>query len=216
MRTARVFSVLTVELFIITAGCQAPDKSPTITGASKTQHESKADQPMRAVLTAQNNPTTIANRGAPSLEDHFRPAAWVFIDDQAGDYVERDGNPLVQWHTKTPVSSSPTFRVEAYEPLLGTPKDFNCLLDTVESVDGSVIAYAIQADEGTFDVGRTYSLLKPGDNFVIRNRTTGDIVTEIGPLVSGTYLMVAGVKSVQTDSNGLTITQFAVEEGAGD
>lgn len=107
----------------------------------------------------------------------------------------------------------PTFRVEAYGPLLGTPKDFACTLDTFESADGSAIAYGIKAAEGTFEAGYDYSLLKPGDNFTVRNRITGDVVSEIPPFVPGIYLIAAAVKNLETGKEGLAITYFTVEQG---
>jgi hypothetical protein len=206
MRTCAIAIVLTAGVLVYWAGCQAP--------SSRGPADEGQQQPARrASLTAQNNPTTLAGRGEPSLEDTFRPAAWIFIDGREGAFLERDGNPQVQWFIEDPVGSSPTFRVEAYEPVLGVPRDFNCILDTVESADGSKIEYAFSAEEGTFRVGYEYSLLNPGENFTVRNRTTGDVVAEIPPLAPGTYLLAAGVKNLGTGKEGLAITYFTVGEG---
>ena len=46
--------------------------------------------------------------------------------------------------------------MEALTSLLGIPTNFACTLDTWESTDGSKIAYAIKAEDGTFRVGRDY------------------------------------------------------------
>ncbi len=206
MRTAIIVCTLTAGLLVFFAGCASGKKPKTIDGSGKTVQ--------RAVFTANNNPTTLAGRGEPSLDDIHRPAVWVFVDGQQGEFIERDGNPQVQWVIEGSVNASPTFRIEAFGPLLGTPKDLACTLDTVESADGSSIAYAIKADVGTFQLGRDYSLLKPGDYFTIRNRLTGDVVMEIAPLAPGTYLLAAGVKNTEAKTEGLAITHFTVGEYA--
>ena len=125
-------------------------------------------------------------------------------------FIESNGKPQVEWVIDGFVSSSPTFRVEAYEPLLGTPRDFSCTLDTVKSADGSKIAYSIKAVTGTFKTGHDYPLLRPGKDFVVRNRTTGDVVSEIAPLVTGQYMIAAGVKNLDASTEGVAITYFTV------
>ena len=164
-------------------------------------------------MTASNNPTTLAGRGEPSLDDAERPAAWVFVDDRSGTFTEHKGHPQLQWEIKQSVSASPTFRVEAYGPLLGTPKDFKFRLKTVESTDGSDVSYAVSARKGDFVVGRKYSLLQPGDNFVIRNWATGDVVRQIAPLAPGRYLLAGGVRNAATRKEAAAITFFTVGEG---
>ena len=214
MRTVTVIGTLAVIIVSFSAGCTASGKTPIAPAGDAGQRHSQP--PPRARLTAANNPTSLGGRGEPSLEDPFRPATWVYLDGQEGRFIEREGNPQVQWLVDGPISATPTFRIEAYGPLLGAPRDFSCALDTVESTDGSTIAYAIKADEGTFEAGRDYSLLEPGSNFTIRNRITGDAVSEIAPLAPGTYLLAAAVKNLQTDKEGLAITYFVVGEDPGE
>ena len=191
MRTATIVCTLTAGMLVFSAGCASGKKPKTIAGSGKAAPG--------AVFTVTSNPTTLAGRGEPSLDDIHRPAAWIFVDGQEGKFIEHDGNPQVQWMIDGPVSTSPIFRVEAFEPLLGAPKDLACTLDTVDSADGSAIAYAIKADEGTFQLGRDYALLQPGD---------------IAPLAQGIYLFAAGVKNAKTKKEGLAITYFTVGEGA--
>ncbi len=226
MKRIRDFTWLTVGTLIICVGCAQPGKGSNLAGdapldTSRQPDEKNAPSPagqivQRTAFTARNNPTTRDRGGEPSLDDFYRPAVWVYIDGKEGGFIERDGNPQVQWQIQGPVSASPTFRVEAFAPLLGTPKDFLCTLDTIEASDGSKVAYAIKANEGTFILGRDYSLLCPGENFVIRNRTTGDVVSEVAPLVPGTYLLAAGAKNTDTGKEGLAITYFTVREGDGE
>lgn len=167
----------------------------------------------RKALTASNNPTTAAGRGEPSLDDFLRPAAWIDIDGHPGKPAEQEGRPLAHWRVDEPVKPAPTFAVQAYAPLLGDPRDFSGVLSTVDSVNGAKISYSIQAEEGAFEAWRSYSLLRPGAEFTIRNRTTGDVVSEIAPLTPGTYMLAAAVKNLQTGHESLAMTYFAVAEG---
>jgi len=212
MRTLRISATLIAGLVIIGTGCHRSERQKTERHDRQKQAAKTAARP--AALTAENNPTAVAGRGQPSLEDGYRPAAWIYINDQGGTFLEREGNPQVQWIIEKPVGPSPTFRVEGYEPLLGRPKDFNCLIDTLEAKDGSKVAYAVAANPGTFEVGRAYSLLQPGNNFVIRNRATGDVLTEIASLGPGTYLIVAGVKNLEMGREALAVTSFTVAENS--
>jgi hypothetical protein len=205
--------MLVAGLLIIGTGCGRSERTKTA-GHHRQRQTPKAAAP-RAPITAEKNPTTLAGRGQPSLDDEFRPAAWIYMDDHGGTYIEREGNPQVQWIIEDPARPTPTFRIEAYQPLLGNPKDLNCVIDTVDSSDGSKVAYVISSKPGTFEVGRTYSLLRPGDDFIIRNRATGDVVSEIAPLAPGTYLIAAGLKNLETDKEALAITYFTVGEGTG-
>jgi len=215
-----------VGMLALYAGCKQAEKRVGSAGeggaqVAKPTAEEKAQpapptQPStRASFTAENNPTARAGRGVPDLNEFYRPAAWIYVDGQEGRFVEEGGQLRVQWTIETPVSESPTFRVEAFEPLLGSPKDFACTLDAVEG-GGSSTAYAIKAVEGTFEVGREYSLLRPGDNFVVRNRVSGDVVQEIPPLPPGHYMIAAGIKNLQTGKEALAITSFTVAESATD
>ena len=184
-----------------------PDKPAT----TERKPEAKPGDGKREVFTAENNPTTKAGRGAPDLENPQSPAAWVFIDGKAGKFKEEGGQPLLQWFLDDPVGPSPKFHVEAFEPLLGTPKDFKAVLRSVEAVDGVDLVYGIAAKEGTFEVGKEYSLLNPGENFVIRNGLTGDEVKEISPLTSGKYAIAAGVTNGATGKQSLAVTYFTVK-----
>lgn len=226
MKRVRDFKWLTAGILTICVGCAQPGKGSGLAGdapldtsrrwAEKNAPSTAGQSVQRAAFTAQSNPTTRDRGGEPSLDDFYRPAVWVYIDGNEGRFIERDGNPQVQWQIDGPVSALPTFRVEAFAPLLGTPKDFLCTLDTIEADDGSKVAYAIKANEGAFILGRDYSLLCPGEDFVIRNRTTGDVVSEVAPLVPGTYLLAAGLKNLDTGNEGLAITYFTVREGDGE
>ena len=164
------------------------------------------------VFTDETNPTTKCGRGEPSLDDQFRPAAWVYIDGEEGRFIERDGHPQLQWVIDGPVSRSPTFRVGIYEPLVGIPKDFKCVLQTIESVDGSDIRYGILTQDGKFEIGKSYSLLRPGDEFIIRNLVTGDIVREFPPLAPGRYAFAAAVGRSDSKNRAAAVTFFTVGE----
>jgi hypothetical protein len=214
MRKQSVFSMLVLGVGAVSVGCSSPPEpgsKPRVT--TESPKPAPAARPKPATFTAANNPTALAGRGEPSLEDRERPAAWVYIDGKAGKFSERDGQRLTQWTVGGTVGSSPTFRVEGYEPLLGTPQDFKCVLQAVESPDGSDVVYGIAAAEGTFSPGRDYPLLHPGDNFVIRNGLSGDIVREIAPLAPGTYALVSGLENKSTGKRALAVTYFTVGEG---
>ncbi len=205
MRTNIAAYVLTAGLSILAWGCGSPEKRPIVNDHQR--------QPLhRATLTAENNPTALAGRGVPDLDDWLRPAAWIYIDGRAGQFLEVDGNPQGQWTIEEPVSSSPTFRVDAYGPLLGNPRDFNCVLQPVDASDENTVTYVFSAVKGTFQVGREYSLLQPGKNFTIRNYSTGDVVLQIPRLAPGRYLVAAGVKNLEKAKEGHAVTYFTVGE----
>jgi hypothetical protein len=184
-----------------------PDKPAN----AEKKAEARPGDGKREVFSAENNPTTKAGRGAPDLDNPQSPAAWVYIDGKAGKFKEEGGLPLLQWFLEEPVGASPKFRVEAFEPLLGTPKDFKAVLRSVEPADGVDLVYGIAAKEGTFEVGQEYSLLNPGENFVIRNGLTGDVLKEISPLPSGKYAVAAGVINTATGKQSLAVTYFTVK-----
>jgi hypothetical protein len=165
----------------------------------------------RMQMTATDNPTTTGGRGEPSLEDVERPAVWIFVDGQAGKYAEREGHKQLQWVIEKPVGPSPSFRIEAYEPLLGNPRDLKYLIKSVESVDGPDVAYAVSAYDGAFAPGRDYSLLNPGEGFLIRNWQTGDVVREIALLSPGPYLIAATVINRETGKQAAAVTYFTVQ-----
>lgn len=177
----------------------APAKVPAPTAVAKKNG-----------FTKDSNPTTTAGRGEPSLDDAQRPAAWLMIDGSDGKFTERDGNNLIQWVIEKPASDEPTFRVEGYEPLMGDARDFKCVLRSVDSTEGTDFLYGIAAKPGTFQTGRDYSLLNPGDDFVIRNGWTGDVVREIAPLPAGTYAIAAGLENASTGKKAAAVTYFTV------
>ena len=194
MKRFTIFSTLMTGLLIINVGCQITPKKKA-----------------RVPYTAERNPTVLAARGEPSLEDVMRPAAWVLIDGYEGEYVEVDGNPHVEWVIDAPVSTKPTFRAEAFEPLLGVPTNFQCALKSREEGDQAVgIYYGIAAKEGTFQIGKEYSLVAPGEDFVIRDQL-GNVIEEIGELTPGKYLVAAGIKNTETEKEALAITYFTIE-----
>ena len=219
MRTAKFSLVMTGLWPVLFTACatsgsaERPGSSPkptTAKGATSKGAAKPSGTARPAVFTAKDNPTAKDGRGDPDLEDFFRPAAWVYVGGRGGRFLAKDGKPQVQWMIDGPVSAAPTFRVEAYEPLFGKPKDLSCILDTVESNGGTPSYYGFAAKPGAFQVGREYSLLKPGDEFVVRNRATGDIVAEIPSLDPGTYSLIAAVKNLQTGKEGVAITYFTV------
>ena len=224
MRSVTILNVLAVGLLILDAGCRSSGEPREVTREGPKQRTAETaptkkvvtETPVpRSAMTAESNPTTNAGRGEPSLDASSRPAAWIYVDGHAGKFVERDGTPQVQWFTDGTVSAAPTFRVEVFEPLLGTPTDFVCTLDTRESSDNTKIAYGIKADTGTFRAGRDYALLTPGENFTVRNRLTGDVVSHIGALAPGTYVLVVGIKNPDMGKEGLAIAEFKVGEAGG-
>jgi hypothetical protein len=208
------------------SGCATPEPSassnatPTRSAAAPAtaqpqprqapQPATPAPKAKRAYLTAQNNPTTLAGRGEPSLEEADRPAAWIFIDGKNGKFREREGRRMIQWVIEEPVGEAPTFRVEGYDPLLGEAKDFKAVLQSVDATGGAEVMYKLIAREGSFSMGTDYPLLNPGDNFVIRNGLTGDVVREIAPLAPGTYAIAAGLKNNQTKKEAAAVTYFTV------
>lgn len=156
------------------------------------------------------NPTTMAGRGAPQLDSLHAQAAWIYVDEQEGQYIEKNGQPQIQWTVFEPVSRNPTFRVEAYAPLLGKPHDFQCALQTYESYDGSTVVYAIKAKAGTFEVGKVYSLLEPGENFTVIDKKSRETVERIPLLAPGVYGLVGGVANAETKKEAMAITYFTV------
>ena len=147
MRRFTIFSILMTGVLVVSVGCQTgPKKAPS--------------EP----YTVENNPTVLSGRGEPSLDDEKRPAAWVLVDGYEGRYIEVDGRSHVEWVIDEPVSATPTFRVEAYEPLLGTPRDFKCILKSRDESEQSPKVYlGIAANDATFEGGKEYSLLSPGE-----------------------------------------------------
>ena len=118
----------------------------------------------------------------------------------------------MEWIIDKPVSSTPMFQVEVFEPLLGKPANFSCALKSRDAQDQPTgIYYGIAAKEGKFKVSTAYSLLNPGGSFVIRD-ATGDVIDEIAPLAPGKYLIAAAVENPDV-KKVLAITYFTVGEG---
>lgn len=198
-----------------------PDAKPTQSaGGSDASAKNSSALPSKSTdrYDEKNNPTTKAGRGTPDLESADRPAAWALIDGMEGEFREENGAKLTQWYIPGPVSSTPTFRVEAYAPLLGDPHDFQCLLQSNKVEEGKTVFFAIRAKEGTFRTGQDYNLLNPGENFTVVNRQTGETVKDIPALIPGEYGLVCGVKNVEKDAagaviksaEGLAVTYFTV------
>lgn len=207
MRSKRILTSALFGLILVGYGC-----APNGGGIKGHVDQSKTRKPF-VPYTAAHNPTKDADRGDPDpdLQDEFRPAAWVLIDGMEGSFTEVDGHPQVQWIVEGPVSSTPTFRIEAFEPVMGSPTMFKCAIRTIEAADGSTVTYGIASDEGAFKVGRDYSLLAPGKGFVIR-APTGDILDRIEPLAPGRYLIAASVENPESDKTALAVTYFTVGE----
>lgn len=186
------------------SGCASGSKKAKVTKAKA--------KPTRVIFTAQNNPTTEAGRGEPSISDQFRPAAWVLIGGRSGTFIQREGRDQLEWMIEGTVGSNPTFRVEVVESIAGTPQDFSCLLRTVSAGDGSEVYYGIESKEGMFELGKEYSLLNPGDGFVIRNGLTRDVVAEIAPLAPGEYLIAGAVGKTSSETRVLAVSHFTVAD----
>jgi len=157
------------------------------------------------------NPTQRDGRGEPSLDDPFRPAAWVSIDGKAGRFRDADGGPLVQWIIDEPVSSAPTFRVTTYESLLGSKVKFRCALQPVDNAEGKAKTFALKAKEGKFEVGKEYKLLTPGDDFEIREAGTDKMLPSIDPLSPGQYVLAATITRADDKGSAVAVTYFTVK-----
>lgn len=194
-------------------GCSGDKPSRNTAAPAQPTRSISVTTAKQPAFNKENNPTTVAGRGEPSLDDAQRPAAWVFIDGNQGRFSEKDGHKLIQWTIEKPVGDEPKFRVEGFETLLGDARDFKCVLRAVDSSEGTDFLYGIAAKPGTFETGRDYSLLNPGENFVIRNGWTGDVVKEIAPLASGTYAIAAGLENAKSGKKAAAVTYFKVGEG---
>lgn len=216
MRHGLVSWCCVLGILLTVGGCQPDSKSASPSpepAAAQPAARTESRPAARSAYNAANNPTSRAGRGEPSLNEQGRPSAWILIDGQEGQYVEEDGQPQLQWVIDQPVSPTPTFRVEAYEPLLGVPRDFKCVLRSISTRDGTDIVYGLAAAEGTFRTGRDFPLVNPGPQFVIRNGLTQDVVLEIAPLAPGQYLLAGAVRNLQTGAETAAVTYFTVAEG---
>jgi len=188
MNKASNLSVLASAILVMTVGC--------------------AERPTSFTLT--KNPTTEAGRGAPTLDDRTRPAAWIYVDGHKGKFVEQDGHPLLQWMIDTPVSATPTFRVEVVEEVVPPPVAFKCVLQTREAADGSFVSYGLTSEMGLFQVGTDYTLTTPGEAFVVKDLATGDVVAELDPLAPGDYLIAAALENPGRGIETPAVTFFTV------
>jgi len=196
MRITPILRVLCLcAMAVAISGCSS--------GSKKAKPANAKAEPTRVIFTAQNNPTTNAGRGEPSIDDQFRPAAWVLVDGHGGTFSER-----LEWMIEGTVSRSPGFRVEAVESIVGNAKDFSCLLRSRSGSGETDVYYAIAANEGTFELGKEYSLLRPGSGFVVRNGFTRDVVAEIPPLAPGEYLITGAVG--KAPKRALAVSHFTV------
>lgn len=204
MRKVCILNSLALMALVLTTSCQSGNTSSgVITGSQRDNRY--------VGFTGTNNPTTNSGRGEPNLHDEDRAAAWIYIDGNAGEFVEVDGNPQLQWIITKPVHASPKFRVEVYTPLVGVPNAFSCVLRSISTRGGAPVVYMIAAKEGRFQPGRDYSLTHPGDDFVMRDGMTRDILTEIPALPAGEYALAASVKNTKKDVAALAVTYFNVK-----
>lgn len=203
MRIVRVFSIVLLVGLSLTLGCSTGGPSAGVSRGGSGGYVG---------FSGSNNPTSQAGRGEPSMDDQFRPPAWVFIDGQAGEYTEENGKPQLQWVIKNPVSSKPTFRVEVYMPLVGAPDGFSSVLRSLKISGDKDVNYAIGAKDDTFVAGKEYSLTNPGSDFVIRNGMTRDIVVELPELPAGVYALACSIGNSKKNVKALAVTYFTVGE----
>jgi len=210
MKTYQTFRAALVTGCVFFVGCQSGGGTHA-TGDRQGHPDRRGAQP-KPVYTVSHNPTTLAGRGTPSLDDQFRPAAWILVDGHEGQYTAVDGHPHLEWVIGKHVSTTPTFRVEVFPPLLGKPDGFKAVLQSIQTQDGTSLVYGIAADAGSFTPGATYNLLNPGPNFTIRNLMTGDVVQKIGALPPGKYAFAGGIRNEQTGAETPAVTFFTVAE----
>jgi hypothetical protein len=209
MRTSTIIGTFVVVTVALGAGCRSGKDDAGMSRDVRPQgHREPEKKPV--VYTASNNPTTLAGRGLPTLDDQFRPAAWILIDGLEGRYVEVNGNPHLEWVIDRPVSATPEFRVEVFKPLLGAPDGFKAVLQSIATVDGSRHVYGLAADSGVFRPGQCYSLTNPGSGFTLRNLMTGEVVRSIGPLPPGRYAFAGGIRNSDTGAETPAVTFFTV------
>ncbi len=171
-------------------------------------------------ITAQHNPTMIGGRGEPSLEDHMRPAAWIFVDGKPGEFQERNGSQVVGWHIPENVSPSPTFQLAVYKPLLGEKIGVNILLvkgdedsETSPEIEpNNTFFYGLGGVEQGVATQKSFNLLSPGNDFVIRDlrKPERPIVDKIDPLTPGHYTLAASITNLETGQHTLSVTYFNV------
>jgi hypothetical protein len=159
------------------------------------------------------NYTTDSGRGAPSLADQHRPAAWILIDGQEGEFVDREGLPMLQWVINEPVCQTPTFEVVVYEDLVGELADLKFLLESIELVEpGLKVKWAMRALPGfTPEAGVEYSLTAPGANWGLRDMIQKVERAEADPLPPGRYMICAAVRGTKSMETGcLACSEFTV------
>lgn len=176
--------------------------------ADAAKPESK--KPAARKPTMEENPTVDSGRGTPTLDALHAPAAWIYIDRNAGEFIEENGRPQIQWVVYDPVSRNPSFRVDCLSELLGEADEFRCVFSTHESFDGTSVLYTIQSRKGRFKPGKEYALLEPGEDFEVMDQKTGKKVERVPLLAPGIYRMVGSVKNTKTNKEALAISQFTV------
>ena len=190
MKKFTAFNLLVTAILVISVGCAIGPKRPRI--------------------TADDNPTTNAGRGQPSLDERTCPAAWIYINGQEGQFTDKGGQPLLQWIIDTPVCAEPTFSVEVFEDVLPLPVDFKCVLQSRDAEGTPTISYGIAADDGTFEVGKVYSLLSPCEHFTVRDPDTGEVLESSEPLAPGKYLIAGKLENREKGLETAAVTYFTV------
>ena len=67
--------------------CFTACKSGQPAGDAAGEPIGTADRQVRTEMTPENNPTTLAGRGEPSLDEPERPAAWIYVDGRSGRFA---------------------------------------------------------------------------------------------------------------------------------
>lgn len=210
---------ITAMCLLLPAGCKreaAKDGGRPSSQSDNGQAMQHVQEPVKRMhFTAEDNPTTRAGRGAPDLQDQTRPAAWVFVDEQEGKFLEEDGVPQLHWTIEQPVSVQPTFRVEVYEELVGVPTEARFVLQKRTEPPEEPLLYSFACEQGTFQVGRVYSVGSLGDGWrvVFMPQTERqEVVTSIPPLPPGDYILAAAVGAQKSDKEALAVTAFTIRE----
>ena len=196
---------------VMFVGCASTNPKQTPASTSPKRAEALAPP-----YTWAHNPTTLQGRGQPSLSDQRKPAAWIFVDDQPGAYRTVDGTPQLEWRIDSPVSSTPTVRIEVFQPLVGTPDRIRLVL-TPLAKDTGAMGYLITAEPGAMVAGQTYALANLGEGFTVRDMThsPSPLLDGIPPLEPGTYILAASLHNSEKDVDTPAVTCFVVREATG-
>ena len=207
----------------------APTESAAAAEAMRQQQAEEAAKreklaALEATLTLESipdNPTTRGGRGIPTLDPThpLQPAVWIYVDGHEGHFVEEDGLAKLQWVIDQPVGPCPTFRVEAFEPLVPGLDGARFVLQRVDAEPEVPVRYAFAALAGTFEVGKDYDVCNLGAGFVQRKLFPGEPVAEIEviePLPPGPYLIAASVDVAMHGVQTGAVTFFEVKADASD